>query len=314
MWKNLFCHHSDSDLVCAGCQSSTLPSRRWRVLPAQHSARLWYDPLSLWWPRWTALHLQIVLKATVNYWVLLTQHIEGKSCICLVSPDRLESCVSLQWRWRAAVSAVSHTGWLQMDLLGKHTPAPFLWCHWTHTFNTASVWTDTHTHHLGLLCCFPSYLLLSQNLMTLFWLLCRWVSIMRLNRVSFCSCPSITIRPRKNQWRLCSLGYCSAKKKDFKKSAQEQKLQRQSNTGKTQSKLVGHWRVTNPPVGLSQVKTLHTSGVPFDPLEHRCVIVQVPGVKGQTCVRNNTRSIGAIRSDFYKLSMHHSKTRSSRVW
>ena len=41
-----------------------------------------------------------------------------------------------------------------------------------------------------------------------------------------------------------------------------------------------------PPVGLSQVKTLHTGGVPFNPLEHRRVEVQIPGVKGQTFVKN----------------------------
>lgn len=39
-----------------------------------------------------------------------------------------------------------------------------------------------------------------------------------------------------------------------------------------------------PPVGLGQVKTLHASGVPFDSLEHWRVIVEIPGVKGQTCV------------------------------
>lgn len=66
----------------------------------------------------------------------------------------------------------------------------------------------THTHTLtDTHCCCCFYLLLSQNLMTLFWLLCLWVSIISPKRVSFCSCPSISIRPRKNQWRLCSLGH-----------------------------------------------------------------------------------------------------------
>lgn len=58
--------------------------------------------------------------------------------------------------------------------------------------------SPTEQKHAAQGCCWP-HLLLSQNLMTLFWLLCLWVSIIRLKRVSFCSCPSITARPRKNQ-------------------------------------------------------------------------------------------------------------------
>lgn len=58
------------------------------------------------------------------------------------------------------------------------------------------------------------HLLLSQNLMTLLLLLRLWVSMMRLKRVSSCSCPSISIRPRKNQWRLCSLHTPQMSRKD----------------------------------------------------------------------------------------------------
>ena len=105
----------------------------------------------------------------------------------------------------------------------------------------------THTRHLWLLCSFHCYLLLSQNLMTLFWLLCCWVSIMRLKRVSFCSCPSITIRPRKNQWRLCSLGHRGAKKSLLNKNTTEWNVQ--SRAACTQHKailLICSLRTTNP--------------------------------------------------------------------
>lgn len=121
-------------------------------------------------------------------------------------PNQSGSCASLLWRWHVLVSAESHTGSLGMGLLGKWTQAPCLWCHWTHTENLQWAKIDRHAHECARPCCRHYYLLLSQNLMTLFWLLCRCVSIMRLKRVSFCSFPSITIRPRKNQWRLCSLG------------------------------------------------------------------------------------------------------------
>lgn len=50
-----------------------------------------------------------------------------------------------------------------------------------------------------------SHLLLSQNLMTLFWLLLSCVFMMRSNSECDFSCPSTTSRPLKNQWRLCSL-------------------------------------------------------------------------------------------------------------
>ncbi|TNN38380.1 hypothetical protein EYF80_051446 [Liparis tanakae] len=43
------------------------------------------------------------------------------------------------------------------------------------------------------------------NLMTLFWWLRSCVAMMRLNSVSSSWRPSISMRPRKNQWRLCSL-------------------------------------------------------------------------------------------------------------
>lgn len=131
-------------------------------------------------------------------------------------PDLLGSCASLRWRWHVLVSAGSHTGWLGKDLLGKHTRALFLWCHWTHTHTHThyiqSSWADTHTSlQAGTQTAVVDHLLLSQNLMMLFWLLCLWVSIIRLKSVSFCSCPSISIRPRKNQWRLCSLGRRAAR-------------------------------------------------------------------------------------------------------
>lgn len=42
------------------------------------------------------------------------------------------------------------------------------------------------------------------------------------------------------------------------------------------------FRAHVPPVGLRQVKTLHAGGVPLNPLEHWGVVVQIPGVKGQT--------------------------------
>lgn len=51
---------------------------------------------------------------------------------CFGCSDQLESYVSLQWRWHVVASAVSHMDWPGMYLLGKHTPAPFLWYHWTH--------------------------------------------------------------------------------------------------------------------------------------------------------------------------------------
>jgi len=50
-----------------------------------------------------------------------------------------------------------------------------------------------------------SNLLLSENLMTLLLLLCSWVAITIFNSVLSFSMPSIISRPRKNQWRQCSL-------------------------------------------------------------------------------------------------------------
>ncbi len=78
-------------------------------------------------------------------------HLSWKWTRCFACPDLSGSCASLQWRWRVSVSAGSHTGWLGMDLLGKHTPAPSLWYHWTHTHFTLSQHeqkhTQTHTHN-----------------------------------------------------------------------------------------------------------------------------------------------------------------------
>jgi len=48
-------------------------------------------------------------------------------------------------------------------------------------------------------------LLLSLNLMMLLSLLCCWVAMIIWNREPSISSPSTTSRPRKNQWRLCSL-------------------------------------------------------------------------------------------------------------
>ena len=48
-------------------------------------------------------------------------------------------------------------------------------------------------------------LLLSLNVMMLLSLLCCWVAMIIWNREPSISSPSTTSRPRKNQWRLCSL-------------------------------------------------------------------------------------------------------------
>ena len=50
-----------------------------------------------------------------------------------------------------------------------------------------------------------SYLLLSENLMILLLLVCCCVPIIILNSDSGYSSPSTIRRPRKNQWRQCSL-------------------------------------------------------------------------------------------------------------
>lgn len=44
---------------------------------------------------------------------------------------------------------------------------------------------------------------------------------------------------------------------------------------------------THLPVGLGEVETLHTGGVPLHSLEQRCVVVQIPRVKGQTYTHLN---------------------------
>ena len=41
--------------------------------------------------------------------------------------------------------------------------------------------------------------------------------------------------------------------------------------------------LTRSPVGLGKVKAFYTGGVSLHPLEQRCVVVQIPGIKGQTC-------------------------------
>lgn len=64
---------------------------------------------------------------------------------------------------------------------------------------------------------------------------------------------------------------------------------------------------TDPPVGLGQVETLHTGGVPFNPLEHWCVVVQVPGVKGKTCINNNTYYDMMLLKNKSQLKREHCK-------
>lgn len=54
---------------------------------------------------------------------------------------------------------------------------------------------------------------------------------------------------------------------------------------------------TTPPIGLGQVKTFHTGGVPFNPLEHRCVVVQIPGVKGQACTNHKSAYIKFLNTE-----------------
>ncbi len=124
-------------------------------------------------------------------------------------------------------------------------------------------WVDFHSE--------ASNLLLSQNLMTLFWLLWRWVPIIRLKSVSFCSSLSMIIRPRKNQWRLCSLQDRESMKLSLYKLLQIKDFLWCLFSGE------------HTPVGLSQIKAFYTGRIPFHPLEECSVVVQIPGVKGQPC-------------------------------
>jgi len=217
-----------------------------------------------------------------------------------VCPDQLGSCASLQWRWRVLTSVASHTGSLRTGLWGKHTQTPCLWCHWAQKANSHRVSRERKKERKKEKkrkekkiqpTVFDIYAVFNATC-------CCRRTWWRCSGCCAAGCPLWGWKESRSapaHRSPSAPGRTSDGCARWGTEIQTKRIKKKPSRNKQNNKRTAQKAVllacslqTTPPVGLGQVKTLHAGGVPFNPLEHRRIVIQIPGVEGQTCDRHNS--------------------------